>query len=37
MALSVVLFPAPLEPRSATMRPSATSSERPFRTRMTSS
>ena len=37
IALSVVLLPAPLEPRSATIFPSGTSRERPFSTRMTSS
>ena len=37
IALSVVLFPAPFEPRSATMLPRLTSRESPFSTRMTSS
>ena len=35
-AFSVVVFPAPLAPRSATICPSATSSDSPFSTRMTS-
>src|SRR6266852_4384705 len=37
MALSVVLFPAPLEPSRVTMRCSGTSREIPLRTRMTRS
>jgi hypothetical protein len=34
MAFSVVLFPAPFEPRSATMPPCGTSKETPRRTRI---
>ena len=37
MALSVVDFPAPLEPSSATVLPSGTASDNPRNTRMTSS
>jgi hypothetical protein len=37
MALSVVLFPAPFEPRSATIFPLGTWRESPFSTRITSS
>ena len=36
IAFSVVVLPAPLAPSSATIWPSGTSSDRPFRTRMTS-
>ncbi len=35
MALSVVLFPAPLAPRRATVPPSGTWSDTPFNTRIT--
>ena len=35
MALSVVLLPAPLAPRRATMPPSGTASDTPFNTRIT--
>ena len=35
IALRVVLFPAPLAPRRATMPPSGTASETPFNTRIT--
>ena len=36
MAFRVVVLPAPLAPRRATICPSATSSDSPLRTRMTS-
>ena len=35
MALRVVLLPAPLAPRRATMAPAGTASDTPFNTRMT--
>ncbi len=35
IAFNVVVLPAPLPPRSATMPPTGTSSDTPFSTRMT--